>query len=909
MNQLSFGQRAVHGDGPTNAKIMIVGEAPGAEEEIKGKPFIGTSGMEMDRMLAAAGIFRAECFVTNVCRIRPPNNDILQYILTDKSGKPIVNTRKTKTDTTGYVKYRDLWVKPPILEGIDYLKKEIQLVKPNIIIAFGNVAMWALTGKRVITKWRGSMLYADQHIYPRPACMEHIFQFDPLCPSCTDQAKIIKVIPSIHPAAVLREWSMRGAVVTDLRRAARFKNGEPYPDPGWKFIINPSFSQVRETLDMLLSLLENTRETVDRGFIPLSVDIETQKGYIDCVGIAWNKKEAICIPFMCSRNKEGFWTLEEEVWICWMLYRILTHPRVRVIGQNFLYDAQYFWRGLIFSPKVGQDTMIAQHSIFADAPKALFFQASMYCDYYVYWKDEGKHKGKNISDEEHWRYNCQDLVYTLECAETHEYTIHEFLNKKDQAGNTSPTAWPSIRKVFDFQQQMFWPVLKAMQRGIRVDPQVKADLVLEVEDELARRNQFLIDVIGHPLNPKSNGPNGQMQKFFYQDLGQPVIMTRAKKGQPSRPTLNDDALQTIGLREPLLKPILNCIADIRTLGIFLSAFLLKPLDVDDRMRCSWNIGGSESGKSAPRTYRLSSSENAFGSGGNLQNIPSEKSKSVGKSAARNKGAISILGDPVHLPNLRSMFIPDPGYTFFDGDLDRADLQVVVYEADDKMLKEALKKGVDIHLLNAFVVRGKEPPPLDELIERHKKDGTCTCPPPKCYWDHRLPLYLDREFAKVFCHATNYVGSARTVATHTGRTVHEIDRAQKIWFGAHPGIKALHTRTENQIAKYRFVENRFGYRWYIFDRLDAILPEAVAWIPQSTVSIVINKIWMNFHEKLPEVEILLQIHDALAGQVPTAQKNILLPKMQECGKIVIPYEDPLVIPFSIKTSEKSWGDCA
>lgn len=875
MNSPWQGQRIVNSDGPTNARVMLVGEAPGADEELKGVPFIGVSGNELNKMLAEGGILRAECFVTNVCRIRPQGNDITKFLLCNKQGKPI-RTRRTKSDTTGFTWYRDIWIKQPILDGIDLLKKEIELVKPNMVIAFGNLSMYVLTGKWGITRWRGSMLHTDD-----------IFG-----------GTKTKVIPSIHPASVLREWSVRGAVVNDIRRAARFKSGDPYPDPGWKFIVRPTFSQVRETLDMIWGWLENERWTVERPVIKLSPDIETRHGHIACIGIAWSKTEAICIPLMCVGKPDGYWSEAEETWICWMIHRIARHKRVLMIGQNFLYDCQYFWRHLLFTPADVEDTMITQHGIFSDAPKALYFQASMYCDYYVYWKDEGKEWDKNLGEESLWIYNCEDCVYTWEVSETQHEIISHLRFLKDKNGQPAEARWDKAQEVHDFQQKMFWPVLKAMKRGVRVDDKAKNELILEVQDEQARRQQFLIDVIGHPLNPASNGANGQMQRFFYQDLGLPPIMTRAKKGQPSRPTLGDEAMQTIGLKYPVLRPIVNCISDIRTLNIFLSSFLLKPLDIDGRMRCSWNIGGSESGKSAPRTYRLSSSENAFGSGGNLQNIPSEKSKSVGKSAARAKAAISILGDPIHLPNLRSMFIPDPGYTFFDGDLDRADLQVVVWEANDAMLKEALRRGVDIHLLNAFVVEGKEPPPLDELVETHPK-----------YPDHRRPLKLLREFAKVFCHATNYVGSSRTVAAHTGRTVHEIDRAQKIWFGAHPGIKALHDRTEKQISRFRFVENRFGYRWYIFDRLDAILPEAVAWIPQSTVSIVINKIWDNLDVQLPSAEVLLQVHDALAGQIPTSQKEILVPKMKECGRIVIPYEDPLIIPFSVKTSEKSWGECA
>lgn len=850
----------VRPDGPIPARVMIVGEAPGAEEEREGVPFVGASGKELNKMLTEAGISRGECFVTNVARERPSGNNISEFILSDKNKKPI-RSAKPKTDTSGYTRVRDLWVKRPIVEGLDLLRKEIAAVQPSIIIPVGNTSMWALTGKWGIMKWRGSMLYWDGH---------HPIDGMPLGKLAESYPK---VLPTIHPAAVLREWSMRSTLVQDLRRAAAFRDGRPYPKPDWKFIIKPSFEQAKATLDMIYWKLVCGEK------LRLSFDLETRWGHIACAGLSWSLLECICIPFMTMQGH--YWKdPDQEAELVYYLSVILRHPNAEVVGQNILYDSQYTWRHWYFVPRVVQDCMISQHAIFSDRPKSLAFQASMYCQYYVYWKDEGKNWDKALGEEQLWYYNCEDCVYTDEGGRVELKMVEKL--------------WPGLKEVHTFQQKLFWPVLQAMQRGVLIDQKQRNVLIGEVQEEVSRRHQFLIDVLGHPLNPGSNGQNGQMQRLFYQDLGQPVIMTRAKAGEPARPTLNDDALQTIAMREPLLKPIVNCIADIRTMGIFLSTFLMKPLDEDGRMRCSYNIGGSESGASAPKTYRLSSSENAFGSGGNLQNIPSEKSKSVGKAAAR--GAIAGLGDPYHYPNIRSMFIPDSGYTFFDGDLDRADLQVVVWEADDAMLKEALRRGVDIHLLNAFIVSGKNPPPMEELIETHSK-----------YPDHRGPMKLLREFAKVFCHATNYVGGVRTVASHTGRTVHEIDRAQKIWFGAHPGIKTWHDRTQNQINKYRFVENRFGYRWYIFDRIEQMLPEAVAWIPQSTVSVVINKIWMNVYENLPDAQILLQIHDALAGQYHS--KHLDMPqRIKDQARIVIPYEDPLIIPFSVKTSEKSWGDC-
>ena len=460
---------------------------------------------------------------------------------------------------------------------------------------------------------------------------------------------------------------------------------------------------------------------------------------------------------------------------------------------------------------------------------------------------------KHTNEEGLWAYNCLDCTYTREVGEVELAAV-------DSMG---------LEEVHAFQQALFEPVLMAMLRGVRIDLAARKELIFELQEELSKREAFFETVLGHSLNPRSAL---QMKKLFYNDLQQPEIKTRAKKGKPGHVTLNDDALDTIAKREPILKPLIDGIREYRSLGVFLSTFAMAPLDSDGRMRCSYNICGTE-------TYRFSSSENAFGSGTNLQNLP--------------KGDESGL-----FPNIRKLFIPDPGYTFFDGDLDRADLQVVVWEADELELKAALKMGVDMHLLNAYTLSQKEPPPLDELVESHPK-----------YQDHRIPYKKERQLAKSFIHGTNYGGGARTMAIAAGINTHQADKLQKIYFSRYPGLKKWHDRVLNQLVKHRFVENRFGYRRYYFDRVDGLLPEALAWIPQSTVACYINRIWVNLYNNLKEVQILLQVHDSLSGQIPTHKLHTTLPKIMELSRVIVPYDDPLIIPFSVKLSDKSWGDVA
>lgn len=439
---------------------------------------------------------------------------------------------------------------------------------------------------------------------------------------------------------------------------------------------------------------------------------------------------------------------------------------------------------------------------------------------------------KHETEEERWIYNCEDCVRTRECGEAEAEVIKSL----------------GLQEVDAFQQELFHAVLQTMLRGVLVDKAARSAFAAELQEEMAKREQYFINVLGHPMNPRSSA---QMINLFYNDLQQRPIMSRATKHSPSHLTCDDDALELLKVREPILRPLINNIGEYRSIGVFLSTFVLAPLDADGRMRCSFNICGTE-------TYRFSSSKNAYGSGTNLQNIP--------------KGVEAKEPDDLNLPNVRKIFIPDPGMCFFDMDLDRADLQVVVWEADDAELKAMLRAGVDIHTENAKT------------------------------------LGISRQLAKSWVHGTDYGGGPRTMAIACGITVHKAERMQRRWFEAHPGIKEWHTRVEDQLKRFHYVENKFGYRRFYFDRITGLLPEALGWIPQSTVACLINRIYLNIHKNLKEVWVLLQVHDSLAGQFPLAQREACLSRMKEEAHVVIPYSDPLIIPVGIKTSEKSWGDC-
>jgi DNA polymerase I-like protein with 3'-5' exonuclease and polymerase domains/uracil-DNA glycosylase len=778
---------------------MIVGEYPSMNDEAEGVPFAGWTGTEFGKMLSEAGILRGACFLTAVVRVRPPANSLDSFIA------------KRKMDITPqHAAVRDKMCLPPVWEGIDLLKREIEMCRPNVIIACGNLAMWALTGNWGITSWRGSVMQTD---------LDLALPYKP------------KVVAAYAPGIVMRQWSWRQILVRDLRRAVKESLSVEYLRPQYRFVLRPQYSTVIQYLHLLLRAVE-ARPT------KLAVDIETRAGHIACIGVAWSKLEALCIPLMCVERPEGYWPLDQEVEVSFLLYKLLTHANAVVIGQNFSYDAQYFHRWLCFIPRLVRDTMIAQHCCFSNMQKSLDFLSSMYCESHLYWKEDGKTWDEKTGEDQLWEYNCMDAVITYEVDEVEQKTV----------------ATMGLQAVHDFQQKLFWPVLRTMNYGIRVAAAKRGEFAMRLSDEIAAREQWLIDVIGHPLNPASPL---QMQELFYGQLGFKPIINR-KSGTV---TCDDEALGKLADREPLVRPLVRKVLELRSLNVYLSTFVNAPLDSDGRIRCSFNIAGTE-------TYRFSSSKNAFSSGLNLQNIP--------------PGGETDGGE-LQLPNIRELFIPDAGCEFFDIDLNSADLSIVVWEADESEAKAILQSGEDF-----YSVVGKE---------FYKDPGFSKKDPRR------------NRFFKPFCHGTNYLGTAKGLAERLGISVHEADRTQKWYFGKFPGIKRWQEDIKDQVYKRRMVQNVFGYRTYYFDRIEGtIFNQAIAWIPQSTIACLINRAYVNIDANLPQVKVLLQVHDSLAGQYPIAGAEATRKAILANASITLPYSDPLTIGVGLKTSTSSWGAC-
>lgn len=135
----------VPGSGITTAPVVLVGEAPGAKEELEGLPFVGAAGKHLTNFLGHAKLTRKQLYITNVVKIRP-------FRLSPKTNKAV--NRPPNSDE--------------LLFFTPFLMRELQIIKPKLVVTLGNVPLRALTGnkKAVIGRLHGRLLRHGFLLFP-----------------------------------------------------------------------------------------------------------------------------------------------------------------------------------------------------------------------------------------------------------------------------------------------------------------------------------------------------------------------------------------------------------------------------------------------------------------------------------------------------------------------------------------------------------------------------------------------------------------------------------------------------------------------------------------------------------------------------------------------------------------------
>lgn len=735
---------------------MIVGEAPGEVEERDGAPFVGPAGRVLDGMLKEVGIDREKCYITNVMMTRPLLNNYDSFTEIEQEA------------------------------GHKRLAQEVEAIKPNVIVALGDTAMQALTRVKGISNWRGSIL----------------------------QGKLgSKVVPTFHPAAIMREWKFRAAAVADLAKALEQSKFTGIKQTERTLYIAKRFDDALEQIHSL------------KGAPYVAFDIETATNEaredISCISFAPSNRPnwSVCIPFFFKWG-EKMWNQEEEIALWDAIREILTDDGIGKIAHNGSYDIEFIERvaGFRVCPFYF-DTMLGAHALYLELPKSLAFWVSILTDHPFY-----KYQLKTQNSDEFFFYNATDSCLTMEIAEK---LIKQL--KED--------------KLWDFYIEYIhalWEPLMEMQIvGVKFDFLKRNSVKKRVQEEMAVLQKRLDGMVGHPLN--INSPK-QMKEWLYGELKLKVKTKRRKGDNVQTVSADEEALEN--LYSETGNEAIRIVLKLRERGKLLSTYLEVKLDEDKRIRCSYLITGTETG-------RLSSRATARGTGTNLQNVP--------------PGVV------------RSLFIPDHGKVFINADLSQAEARVVAYLANEPRLIRVFEEGGDIHRKNAA-----------NIFKIEEGEVTDT----------------QRQMAKRVVHASNYGMGPLTFAKTAGIEAKEAKRLLNQYFATYPGIANWHLDIRERLRRGRFLVSPFGRKRYFYNRWgESLTKEGLAFIPQSTVADIINqgllKVWRS--QEVEDMDLLLQVHDSLLLQVPADKVRESVAVLESCLKIPVKIgKKTLVIPVDIKT---------
>lgn len=413
-------------------------------------------------------------------------------------------------------------------------------------------------------------------------------------------------------------------------------------------------------------------------------------------------------------------------------------------------------------------------------------------------------------------------------------------------------AQPGIR----YSELMLGPIMTMMRRGVQIDT-TKRDRIVEGLRARAATVQANFDYVCEKLWGTTANPNSdaQLKILFYTFLAIPE-QTKSKKGE-TKVSTDREVLERIARDYPRGAFFANHILRIRDLESQIE-FLTKKLSPTNRFHASFNIAGTE-------TFRLSSSAHPLRIGSNLQNIPKEA---------------------------RACFVADEGYFLFYADLQGADARIVAYVSGDENYIAAVEGG-DSHTMVASMVFGFAPD--RELAERDYYRG-----------------YSYRDIAKKGGHGSNFYGKPFTLAQQMKVETAVAEAFQAQYFRRFPGISDWHGWVANQIQTKGFMTTPFGMRRTFWNRRwdDATLREAIAFVPQHCIGVLMNygiyQLWERFEGKPgADVQILLNLHDAVLGQVRIDKADQLLPEILECLNFPFPITDikgvtrEIVIPFDVE----------
>jgi DNA polymerase I-like protein with 3'-5' exonuclease and polymerase domains len=437
--------------------------------------------------------------------------------------------------------------------------------------------------------------------------------------------------------------------------------------------------------------------------------------------------------------------------------------------------------------------------------------------------------------ERDWVYNGLDCCITAE--------VFEVLR---------PQLDDHTRATYEFSKELQGPVLEMRLRGVLVDQARRLEVLEAYHEKLDRLEAQLerivregVGMIGFNWRSTAN-----LRELFYDRLGIPAYKKRGS------PTVDRDALEKME-QYIIARPIISHIKAMRDIGKKIGV-LQTDVDSDGRIRTSYNIGGTNTG-------RLSSSLSEFGTGGNLQNIEDL---------------------------LRSVLISDPGMKMGYFDAEQGESRVVgAIEYNlfgDSRYLDACESG-DLHTTVAKLVWPKLAWTGDLEADKRLAEQP--------YYRH----YSRRFMCKKIGHGTNYQGQAHTLAQQAKVDVELVQGFQPLYFMAFPAHLRWHANVERTLLEVGTIINLTGRKRQFWGRRNdpATLREAIAYDPQGSLADIVNRGMLSTW-RASFTQLLMQVHDAIVVQYPEEVEDEIIPKILHQLAYPVRIRDrELVIPYGCK----------
>src|SRR6516164_10281403 len=450
----------------------------------------------------------------------------------------------------------------------------------------------------------------------------------------------------------------------------------------------------------------------------------------------------------------------------------------------------------------------------------------------------------SMSEEEKlWIYNGLDCCVTAEVL-----------------GALLPQLDETTQATYDFSLALHAPAFEMKLRGVLIDQEHRDEVTRQYKATIARLSSNLTRIVkeGIGLDDFLWSRPAQLKRLLHDVLGIPPLKKQSKTTRQWGPVVDRDTLEQLSVHfyaQPIVSHVLRLRELTKKVGV-----LQTDIDSDGRMRTSYNIAGTTTG-------RFSSSLSDYGTGTNLQNIEEL---------------------------LRSIFVADPGMKLAYIDLEQAESRLVgAIEHNlfnDSRYLDACESG-DLHTAVCRLACKGLPWTGDPQLDR----GVAEQP--------FYRGYSYRDMAKKLGHGTNYNGKPLTMGKQTNLDTRIVAEFQDAYFDAFPAHRRWHVHVAARLMESGRLVSLSGRRRRFLGRRDddITLREAIAFDPQGSVGDILNRgmlqVW-----RLDICQLLLQVHDAILIQYPEAEEGTILPLVLNAIEVPVPLAGgrTLLIPAEAKT---------